>query len=78
MCANDACRAGRVQRHPGKTSLGCKREGYNRLMNCANSNQMRDALAKLARATVARAAASPSHACRIVGAKDKSAWGAVR
>jgi hypothetical protein len=63
---------------PGKTSLGVGREGYNRLMNCASSGQMRDRLAALARATVARAAAPPSHASRIVGAKDKSTWGAVR
>jgi hypothetical protein len=63
---------------PGKSSLGAEREGYNRLMDCVNSDQMRDVMATLARATVALATASPSHASHIFGAKDKSAWGAVR
>jgi hypothetical protein len=76
--ANDACRAIRMQRHPRQIFLGAEREGYNRLMDCVNSGKMRKVQAMIARATVALAAASPSHASHIVGAKDKAARGAVR
>jgi hypothetical protein len=61
---------------PGKSSLGGEREGYNRLMDCANSGQMRDVRGLLVGATFVLT--SPAHAGYVLGAKHTSGQAAVR